>query len=112
MAALEGGQAILASSTVFALTITKIVDFVRNAFGGKVRVPKWVWNFLALGLGVFVALVFQINIFADVSHTHVQGWVGQLLTGLGMGATGSGWHELLDALSSSAKQSAAIAKKQ
>jgi hypothetical protein len=30
-------------------------------------------------------------------------FAGRLLTGLGIGATGSGWHEVLDALSDTAK---------
>ena len=32
MSGLAGNQALIASTTAFALIITKIVDFVRNAF--------------------------------------------------------------------------------
>jgi hypothetical protein len=102
--ALSGSQALLASTTVFAILITKLVDFLRNAFDKDARWPKWSWNLAALGLGIAVALIFQVNIFATISHTHVQGWAGQLLTGGGIGAGGSAWHEVLDTLSSSAKR--------
>ncbi len=105
MAALGGGEALLASTTAFALVITKIVDFTRNAFDkNTVLKGSWVWNALALGLGLACALIWQINIFANVSHTYVQGWAGEVLTGLAMGASGSGWHEVLDVLSSTAKR--------
>jgi hypothetical protein len=102
--ALSGSQALLASTTVFAILITKLVDFVRNAFDKQTKWPKWSWNVAALGLGIAVALIFHINIFANISHTNVQGWAGQVLTGAGMGAGGSAWHEVLDTLSSSAKK--------
>ncbi len=102
--ALSGSQALLASTTVFAILITKLVDFIRNAFDKDITWPKWYWNLAALALGIAVALIFQINIFANISHTHVQGWAGQVLTGAGMGAGGSAWHEVLDTLSSSAKK--------
>jgi hypothetical protein len=43
-------------------SVTKIVDAVRNAFGkAEPGVPKWVWNVLALALGVVGALVFSIE---------------------------------------------------
>jgi len=102
--ALSGSQALLASTTVFAVLITKLVDFIRNGFDPQTKWPKWSWNLAALGLGIAVALIFQVNIFANISHTHVQGWVGQVLTGAGIGAGGSAWHEILDTLSSSAKK--------
>ena len=102
---------ILTATTVFALLITKIVDFVRNAFAGGEgsQPPKWLWNLLALVLGVVVALVFDLNIFAEITDSSGPAWAGQVVTGLGMGATGSGWHEVLDALSGTAKSARAEA---
>ena len=61
------------------------------------------WNVLALGLGLAVGLIFQINILVTSRIPTVQGWAGQVLTGLVIGATGSGWHEVLDTFSSAAK---------
>ena len=106
MTELAGGDALVAASTAFALTITKIVDFVRNMVPKKHQASlKWLWGGAALVLGVAAAFIFEINVFADVSNSRAEGFLGMLLTGLGIGATGSAWHEVLDAFSSSAKRS-------
>ena len=106
MTELAGGDALIAASTAFALTITKVVDVVRTAFD-KDDNPKLkpLWASGAIVLGVIVAVVFEINVFADVSESRGEGIFGMVLTGAGMGATGSAWHEILDAFSSSAKRS-------
>jgi len=106
MTELAGGEALIAASTAFALTITKLVDFVRNLVPKKHQESlKWLWGGGALVLGVVVAGVFEINVFADVSNSGTERFLGTVLTGLGMGATGSAWHEVLDAFSSSARRS-------
>jgi len=104
MTELTGVDVIVGTSTAFALTITKIVDFLRNTFDKEDTGPKWLWNILALSLGTLVAFTFEINVFAGGSQTHGEVWLGILLTGMGMGASGSAWHEILDALSSNAKR--------
>lgn len=107
MTELAGGDALIAASTAFALTITKIVDFVRNMVKDKERQEslKWLWGGGALVLGLLAAFVFEINVFAEFSDSRAKGALGTVLTGLGMGATGSAWHEVLDAFSSSARRS-------
>ena len=111
MTELAGGDALIAASTAFALTITKVVDFVRNLVKDKERQEslKWLWGGGALVLGLVVAFVFEINVFADFSDSRANGALGTVLTGLGMGATGSAWHEVLDAFSSNARNSKATA---
>jgi hypothetical protein len=101
---MDGLGALVAGTTAFAILITKLVDFCRNAFDAHDKAPKFIWNVLALGLGIAVALIFELNMFGNVSGSKVQEVLGQVLTGLGMGATGSGWHEVLDALSGTAKK--------
>lgn len=91
-------------TTIFALFITKLVDFVRTAFDPHQAAPKWLWGALAIVLGAVIAVVFGLNIFDQFSDNATQETFGRILTGVGMGAAGSGWHELLDALSSSAKK--------
>lgn len=93
---------IVQATTAFALLITKLVDFIRNAFDQRDAAPKWVWNLVAFGLGIVIAQVWAINVFPEV--TPLQENTGRILTGLGMAAAGSGWHEILDALSSTAKK--------
>jgi hypothetical protein len=65
-----------------------------------------------MGFGIAIALVWQIDAFVElgVSPTNrLQGIAGQVLTGILVGGFGSGWHEVFDALSSSAKSSRANA---
>jgi flagellar biosynthesis protein FliR len=100
-------EEVVATATVFAIVVTKSVDMIRNMFDtSPPRVPKQVWNALALGLGIATALIWRINILDNYSSptSFVQGVSGQILTGLAIGATASGYHELFDALSSGAKK--------
>jgi hypothetical protein len=99
----EQAMELLTSTTAFALLVTKLVDFTRNMFDKDQHVPKWVWNALPLGLGLIMALVFDLDVFRMFEHNGTAEWAGRILTGLGIGATGSGWHEVLDALSGTAK---------
>lgn len=93
----------LAAITVFAVIDTKIVDTFRNIFDPDARLAPWIWNLLAFAIGILFAFVFQLNALEAISKTPAQGTLGQVLTGFGIGAWGSGWHELLDALSSARK---------
>lgn len=86
-----------------AIVVTKVVDTVRNLIDDDDSLPKALWNVLAFGLGVGYALLWQVN-FTDVvnglpSSIDFTGLVGQIATGLGIGAVASGWHEVFSALS-------------
>jgi hypothetical protein len=94
---------LLTATTAFALLVTKLVDFCRNAFGPVRADRKWIWNLLALGLGVAMAVLFQIDVLQPYEHNDTAVFAGRVLTGLAIGAAGSGWHEALDALSGVAK---------
>lgn len=91
------------SSTIFPVIVTKVVDLLRNSFDREAKVRKWVWNALALVLGVVVAFLCGVNVVSDLAGSSTPTWLGRALTGLGIGALGSGWHELLDVFSSLAK---------
>jgi hypothetical protein len=100
---------LLTATTAFALLVTKLVDFCRNAFGPLPAHRKWVWNALALALGVAIGLIFQVNVLEPFAHDDTAVVAGRVLTGLAIGAAGSGWHEALDALSGVAKATKASA---
>jgi hypothetical protein len=97
-----------------ALTIEKIVSFLRNAFGkdaqGADKYPTWVYNVLALAIGVGAvigwpdlnlapAVVAQIPRFA-ATHA-LDGTSGQVLTGLIAGAATGFWYAAFQALEAS-----------
>lgn len=91
-----------------ALGVTKVVDLIRNVTG---TAPKWVWNVVALGVGLVVAFGWEKDLtgaaFALVpalKDQHVSEFLGRLLTGIVIGGAAGFWHELLDALSGVAKR--------
>lgn len=106
--------AFLIAAGPFAVGVTKIVDTVRNLFGSaQASVPKWVWNVLALVVGVVFALAFEINLLAPIAAAipALKDWspdatMAELLTGLSIGAMAGFWHEKMDQWSSSAKMAA------
>ena len=79
-----------------AATVTKAVDFLRNAIDSGGVAPKWLWNIAAFVLGIVAAWVGDLNIMPDQS-------VGQVVTGLAIGAAASGFHEVFDFFSAKAK---------
>jgi hypothetical protein len=103
--------AFLIAALPLAVTVTKVVDTVRNLLGGaESNVPKVVWNLLALVVGVIVALGFEINLLAPVAAAipALKDWspsstMAEILSGLAIGAMGSFWHEKMDEWSSIAK---------
>jgi hypothetical protein len=97
---------VVAVATVFGMVVTKTVDVLRNAFDNDDTLPKWLWNLAAFGLGIGMALVWQINMLDNYSDKDsiVQGLTGRVLTGIAIGGVSSGYHELFDVLSSSAKR--------
>lgn len=103
--------AFLVAAIPLAMTVTKLVDTVRNALGeAQAKVPKVVWNLLAFVLGIIIALAFEINLIAPIAAAipALKDWspdstMGEVITGLGLGAVASGWHEKFDQLSAAAK---------
>jgi hypothetical protein len=101
-----GATEVVAVATVFAAIVTKVVDMLRNAFDKGGTAPKWIWNVSSLALGMGMAVAWRVNILDNYSSTNsvVQGVFGQILSGLAIGGAASGYHELFDALSSTAKK--------
>jgi protein-S-isoprenylcysteine O-methyltransferase Ste14 len=97
-------EALLASITAYGVTVTKVVDALRK-LDKEDKASKAVWQILAFMVGVFIAVGFGVNVFESdfAGHSWAAGLPGQVLTGLAIGAAGSGWHEVLDALSGAAK---------
>ena len=101
------------STALMAVIVTKLVDLARK-FDPSDKAHKALWLILSLIFGVLIAVIWEVNTLADLgvkATTKLQGRAGQVLTGLLVGGFGSGWHEVFDALSSSAKasRSAAVA---
>lgn len=109
--------AFLIAVVPLALLVTKGVDFVRNLFDSSGRAPKWVWNVVAFGLGILLAMGWEYNLVTTLAHaipaladnTALDGFWGQVLTGMAIGATAGFWHEKLDQWSSAAKANRAVA---
>jgi hypothetical protein len=104
--------AFLVAALPLAVTVTKVVDTVRNLLGdAEAKVPKVVWNLLALVVGVIVALAFEINLIAPIAEAipGLKDWspsstMAEIISGLAIGAMGSFWHEKMDEWSSIAKK--------
>jgi hypothetical protein len=101
-------EAFIVAVAFWPMVVTKLTDLVRNAFDQADRAPKWLWNVVSLGLGVAVALLYELNYAELIPNLppKLQGATGvtaQVLTGLGIGAIGSFWHETMDLFSSKAK---------
>lgn len=77
-------------------TVTKAVDFIRNAFDPGSSWPHWSWNVAAFGFGTAIAYSSQLDIFPG--HP-----LSRVITGLAIGAASSGFHEVFDFFSSRAK---------
>jgi hypothetical protein len=103
--------AFLIAALPLAVTVTKVVDTIRNLLGdAQAKVPKVVWNLLALAVGVVIAYAFEVNLLAPIAEAlpGLKDWApssstGMLITGLAIGAMGSFWHEKMDQWSSIAK---------
>jgi hypothetical protein len=101
-------EAFIVAVAFWPMVVTKLVDFARNAFDKADAAPKWLWNVLSLGLGVAIALLYELNYAELIPNlppklAGATGVMAQVLTGLGIGAIGSFWHETMDLFSSKAK---------
>jgi hypothetical protein len=109
--------AFLIAALPLAVTVTKVVDTIRNLLGkAEANVPKVVWNLVALVVGVVIALGFEINLIAPVAAAipGLKDWspsstMAEIISGLAIGAMGSFWHEKLDEWSSRAKAAHPVA---
>ena len=104
---------LVAALGALSLTVTKIVDFFRNVLDKQDMWPKWVWNVVALVIGLVLCVGWQINLAGAASSlvpaladkaSVLAGVSGQILTGVVVGMASGFWHELLDALSSVANR--------
>lgn len=95
-----------------AMADTKLVDLLRNLLdrSPETQWAKWIWNVAAFAIGLLVCVLFQINVMAPLveavprlSGLDMSGLPGEVLTGLGVGAFASFWHERMDLISSRAK---------
>ena len=89
----------IAGSLLLAAVVTKLVDLIRKVDPND-RFWKGTWIVLAMILGLVLALVFEISVLAELGlepENELQGIIGQILTGLVVGATSSSYHELWDA---------------
>jgi hypothetical protein len=107
-----GTGEVVAMVTVLGLVVTKLVDTVRNAVDpGGMRVPKVAWNLLAFAVGIFMAVVYDINVLHELGvDTALKALGGEIVTGFIIGSAGSGWHEVLDLFSSASKDHFAPAR--
>ena len=97
------------SLLMISAAITKSVDLVRNFIAAHTKIipPKWVWNVLSLGGGVFVAEWTRLSLLPPVVYGRpVPAAIATVISGLALGGLASGNHELFDLLSSQAKKGA------
>ncbi len=100
-----------------SLTVTKVVDFVRNLPWFKDKwVGGWEWNLLAFAVGIAFCWGWQHSFVSDLfsqvpslSTLDLSGTWGYILSGMLLGGLSGFGHELLDALSSVANRNNAAA---
>jgi hypothetical protein len=94
--------ALFVAAGPIAVGVAKVVDLIRNLFGDRqVDVPSWVWNVVAFAVGIAAALGWGINLLAPVvaqvpalaSHAGTNDTLGQVLTGIVLGAMAGFWHD-------------------
>jgi hypothetical protein len=103
--------AFLITALPLAVGVAKVVDTIRNLFGtAEASVPKWVWNVLALVVGILTAVGFEINLLAPIAAAipALKDWspdstMAEILTGISIGAMAGFWHEKMDEWSAIAK---------
>lgn len=114
---------LLGAIAALSLTVTKVVDFVRNLpyfknpDGSAKYAGSWIWNVLAVVVGLAISLGWSVNIAGDAAKLvpalagtaeNLTGTSGEILTGLVIGAGAGFFHELLDSLSSIANRNNAV----
>lgn len=94
----------------YPLIVTKGTDMIRNLVDRNraTPLPPVLWNVVPFVLGIILAVVYEKNFASLIPNLppalqDATGVKGEVLTGLGIGAIASGWHELLDSWSAKAK---------
>jgi hypothetical protein len=104
--------AFLIAALPIAVSVTKVVDLIRNLFGtAEPNIPRWVWNVLAFVIGVAFCLGWNFNLFEPLvaavpalkDSDLGAGSFGEVLTGIAIGGMAGFWHEKLDEWSAIAK---------
>jgi hypothetical protein len=103
---MTGFTAVIASLGALALVDEKVVSFIRNAVDSAGRFPTYVWNLLAMVVGVAMALGWQLNLAPAVlaliprfvSSSALSGTSGQILSGLAIGGAAGFAYGVLQAL--------------
>jgi hypothetical protein len=103
---------VIAIIFALSLTVTKVVDLIRNIADKGDIWPKWAWNVAAFAVGVAFCLGWEksfaqdllrlVPAFADDTD-NLAGFGGYLVSGVILGGLSGFGHEFLDYLSSSAK---------
>ena len=91
-------------AATLGLIVTKVVDLLRNVLDPQDTVPKAWWNIASFGVGAALCCIWQVNLTTLPIDSDLAKWGAFILSGLAIGGIGAGWHELLDALSASAKR--------
>lgn len=97
---------IVASLGALALVVEKVVSFIRNALDPTGKFPTYVWNLLAMIVGIAFALGWQLNLAPAVlaqipafdGSSALSGTSGQILSGLAIGASAGFAYGILQAL--------------
>jgi len=94
--------ALIAVAWPLSVSVTKVVDFIRNLFGDKQNnMPHWLWNAVAFAVGIGAALGWGINLLAPIiaqvpalaDKAGTNDTLGQILTGIVLGAMAGFWHD-------------------
>ena len=103
---MEGFAVVLAVIVGLSLTVTKVVDFLRNVLDKSDTYPKYVWNIAAFVVAMALCVGWQHSFVSDLfsqvpalSDVNLTGNMGYVLSGLILGGLSGFGHELLDALS-------------
>lgn len=94
--------ALIAVAWPLSVAVAKVVDFIRNLFGDKeTNMPHWLWNAVAFAVGLGAALGWGINLMSAIiaqipalaNQAGQNDLLGQVLTGILLGAMAGFWHD-------------------
>jgi hypothetical protein len=116
---MDTAAGILAALGALAITVEKIVSFIRHVLDPTGKFPTWVWNVLAMLVGIGFALGWQINLLPAVlklipafeTSSALTGTSGQVLTGLAIGGASGFAYGVLQALEATVHRNRAMTPK-
>lgn len=93
-----------------SVTVTKVVDFIRNLIDRDNDMPSWLWNVVAFAIGLAICIGWGINVFGAIVATipalaesdALSGTMGTILTGIAVGAMAGFWHDKMSQWSATA----------